>query len=153
MKTKKILILGRQGVGKTQLANLLSKALGIPITEEVECLGKLPNEEGIYTSNSIPIEVANVGLPQGFMLIQINLERNKFMEEFKGTKGRWQMTTSALECDHNSEVATIWGDSEYGEGASLIAHIDNSPGVEKALANAKLINAAPQLLEALQKVI
>ena len=75
------------------------------------------------------------------------------MEEFKGTKGRWQMTTSALECDHNSEVATIWGDSEYGEGASLIAHIDNSPGVEKALANAKLINAAPQLLEALQKVI
>lgn len=75
------------------------------------------------------------------------------MEEFEGTKGRWQMTTSALECDHNSEVATIWGDSEYGEGASLIAHIDNSPGVEKALANAKLINAAPQLLEALQKVI
>lgn len=72
MKTKKILILGRQGVGKTQLANLLSKALGIPIIEGVECLGKLPNEEGIYTSNSIPIEVANVGLPQGFMLIHIN---------------------------------------------------------------------------------
>ena len=72
---------------------------------------------------------------------QNNKEKNKFMEEFKGTKGRWQMTTSALECDHNSEVA------------SLIAHIDNSPGVEKALANAKLINAAPQLLEALQKVI
>ena len=72
MKTKKILILGRQGVGKTQLANLLSKALGIPIIEGVESLGKLPNEEGIYTSNSIPIEVANVGLPQGFMLIHIN---------------------------------------------------------------------------------
>lgn len=75
------------------------------------------------------------------------------MEEFKGTKGRWQMTTSALECDHNSEVATIWGDSEYGEGASLIAHIDNSPGVEKALANAKLINAAPELLKALQEML
>lgn len=77
MKTKKILILGRQGVGKTQLANLLSKALGIPITEEVECLGKLPNEEGIYTSNSIPIEVANVGLPQGFMLIQIKIDMSE----------------------------------------------------------------------------
>lgn len=71
--------------------------------------------------------------------------------DFKGTKGKWQMTTSALECDHNTEVATIWGDSEYGEGATLIAHIDKGAGNEKAIANAQLIAAAPELLEALTK--
>jgi hypothetical protein len=73
------------------------------------------------------------------------------MKKFSGSKGKWQMTTSALECDHNSEVATIWGDSEHGEGACLIAHIDNSPGFDTAMANGKLIAAAPELLEALMK--
>lgn len=70
------------------------------------------------------------------------------MKDFKGTKGKWQMTTSALECDHNTEVATIWGDSEHGEGATLIAHIDKGAGNEKAISNAQLITAAPELLEA-----
>lgn len=74
------------------------------------------------------------------------------MKKFKGTKGKWQMTTCALECDHNSEAATIWGDSEYGEGACLIAHIDKSPGKEKAEANAKIIAAAPELLDCLNGI-
>ncbi|MDH6308083.1 hypothetical protein M2451_002602 [Dysgonomonas sp. PFB1-18] len=72
------------------------------------------------------------------------------MEKFNGTRGKWQLTTSALECDHNTEIATIWGDSEYGEGATLIAHIDKGAGDEKALANANLIAAAPELLKTLQ---
>lgn len=71
MKTK-ILILGGQGVGKTQLANLISKNIGIPIVEGIENLSELPDEEGIYTSNSIPLETANTALPQGFMLIHIS---------------------------------------------------------------------------------
>lgn len=75
------------------------------------------------------------------------------MEKFKGTKGKWQLTTSALECDHNSEVATIWGDNFYGEGAYLIAHIDNSPGIEKGIANAQLIAAAPELLNACKEAL
>lgn len=72
MKTKKILILGRQGVGKTQLANLMSKSLGIPVIDEIGSLCELPNEEGIYTSNSIPFETATEALPQGFMLLHIS---------------------------------------------------------------------------------
>lgn len=71
MKTK-ILILGGPAVGKTQLGNLISKSLNIPIIEGVETLGELPNKEGIYTSNSITLEVANNALPEGFMLIHIS---------------------------------------------------------------------------------
>lgn len=71
MKTKKILILGGQGVGKTQLANIISKNLGIPIIDGIGSLSELPNEEGIYTSNSIPLEEANTSLPEGFILIHI----------------------------------------------------------------------------------
>ncbi|WP_303208591.1 hypothetical protein [Bacteroides oleiciplenus] len=72
MRTKKILILGGQRVGKTQLANMISKSLNIPVVEGVENLDKLPNEEGVYTSNSIPLGVAEIDLPQGFVLIQIS---------------------------------------------------------------------------------
>ena len=72
MKTKKILILGGQGVGKTQLANLMSKSLNIPIIDGIGSLGELQDEEGIYTSNSIPLETANAALPQGYMLIHIS---------------------------------------------------------------------------------
>lgn len=72
MKTKKILILGRERVGKTQLANIISENINIPVTEGVESMGELPNKEGVYTSNSIPLQVAKIGLPRGFMLIYIS---------------------------------------------------------------------------------
>lgn len=71
MKTNKILILGGQGVGKTQLANIISKSLNIPVIEGVERLEKLPNVEGVYTSNSIPVEVAKINLPREFILIHV----------------------------------------------------------------------------------
>lgn len=71
MKTKKILILGGEGVGKTQLANIISKSLNIPVIEGVERLEQLPNEEGVYTSNSITVEMAKIGIPCGFVLIHI----------------------------------------------------------------------------------
>lgn len=71
MKTKKILIVGKQGVGKTQLANMISKNLNIPVIDGISGLVELTNKEGVYTSNSISVEVARIGLPQGFVLIHI----------------------------------------------------------------------------------
>lgn len=72
MKTKKILIVGKQGVGKTQLANMISKNLNIPVIDGISGLAGLKNKEGVYTSNSISVEVARIGLPQGFVLIHIS---------------------------------------------------------------------------------
>lgn len=72
MNTKKILILGKQGVGKTQLANIISKDLGVPVVDGIGSLRELSDEEGVYTSNSISLEKANTSLPQGFMLIHIS---------------------------------------------------------------------------------
>lgn len=72
MKTKKILIVGKQGVGKTQLANLISKYLDIPVIDGISGLVELTNEEGVYTSNSISVGMARIGLPQGFVLIHVS---------------------------------------------------------------------------------
>lgn len=72
MKTKKILILGGQGVGKTQLAKIISKSLNIPVIEGVERLEQLPDKEGVYTSNSIPVEVAKINLSREFVLVHIS---------------------------------------------------------------------------------
>lgn len=72
MKTKKILILGKQGVGKNQLANIISKELGVPVVDGIGSLCELSDEEGVYTSNSISLEKAYTSLPLGFMLIYIS---------------------------------------------------------------------------------
>lgn len=72
MKTKKILIVGEQGVGKTLLADMISKKLNIPVVNGISGLGELTSKEGVYTSNSISVEVAKVGLPRGFVLIHIS---------------------------------------------------------------------------------
>lgn len=72
MKSKKILIIGKQGVGKTMLANIISKRLDILVFDGISCLSELTSGEGVYTSNSIDVEVAKTGLPKGFVLIHIS---------------------------------------------------------------------------------
>lgn len=72
MKNQKILIIGRQGVGKTLFANIISKEFDIPVFDGVANLNELTDKEGIYVSNSIPIESAQTGLPKGFVLIYIH---------------------------------------------------------------------------------
>ncbi len=65
---KGFLIIGKQGVGKTRLAELIAKSWDLPIHDGIGKLSDI-NEIGVYVSNSIPIEVANIGLPVGFTLI------------------------------------------------------------------------------------
>lgn len=71
MKSKKILIIGNQGVGKTKLAETIAKDLCIPVYDEVSGLNELEEKEGVFVSNSIPVEIAQIGLPKGFVLIHI----------------------------------------------------------------------------------
>lgn len=68
---KKILIVGKQGVGKTQLAGILSLAYGLPVTEGIQDMLPLPDEEGIYTSNVIGAMPAEPAIPYGFTLIHL----------------------------------------------------------------------------------
>lgn len=72
MKSKKILIIGNQGVGKTQLAEIIAKDFGIPVFDGISSLNELENKEGIYVSNAIPVEIAQIGLPKGFVLVHIS---------------------------------------------------------------------------------
>lgn len=68
---KKILIVGKQGVGKTQLADILSAAYDLPVTEGIQNMLSLPDEDGIYTSNVIGAMSAEAVLPYGFTLIHL----------------------------------------------------------------------------------
>lgn len=72
MKQKKILIVGKQGIGKTLLSSLISKDLDIPVFDEISCLEELTDQEGVYVSNSIHFEVARIDLPEGFTLIHMS---------------------------------------------------------------------------------
>ena len=72
MKTKQVLIIGEQGVGKTDLAKIISENLNIPVYDEIATLSELTENEGVYVSNSISIEMATVRLPEGFTLIHIS---------------------------------------------------------------------------------
>lgn len=57
MKTRKILIIGKQGVGKTRLAELLSATYNLPVTEGLWRLSDIDcTEDRIYTSNCISEE-------------------------------------------------------------------------------------------------
>jgi hypothetical protein len=67
------------------------------------------------------------------------------------TKGPWQLTTVPFEIRNTDSAAAIYGPMSKDGGACLIADISRSAGDEEAEANAKLIAAAPELLEALKE--
>ena len=55
----RILIIGKPGTGKPQMAKRVSKDYCLPIVDEVPTLDHIPNEKGIYVSDSIdPVEAA-----------------------------------------------------------------------------------------------
>lgn len=66
---------------------------------------------------------------------------------FKGTDGKWDMTSLAMEIRNTDSAAAIYRDTQ--NGSTLICDVSRSPGDSEADANAKLIAAAPELLEAL----
>lgn len=54
-----ILIVGKPGTGKTQMAERVSKDYRLPIIDEIPTLDNIPDEKGIYVSNCInPVEAA-----------------------------------------------------------------------------------------------
>lgn len=58
-KPTRILIVGKPGTGKTQMAKLVSKDYRLPIIDEIPTLDNKPDEKGIYVSNCInPVEAA-----------------------------------------------------------------------------------------------
>lgn len=67
--------------------------------------------------------------------------------EFKGTKGKWQ-NTMKIGCGINIRIKSE-DTVVIADGYSFSSGISD----EEAEANAKLISAAPELLEALQKCV
>jgi len=74
------------------------------------------------------------------------------MMETKHTKGPWQLTTVPFELRSLDSAAAIYGPIDPHGGSPLIADISRSTGDNEADANAKLIVAAPELLEALAEL-
>lgn len=74
------------------------------------------------------------------------------MNEFKGTPGPWIMTSLPIELRNTDSAAAIYKDTRHGNeiGSALIADLSRSVGDEQSTANAHLIAAAPDLLEALE---
>lgn len=71
MIRKKILIIGKPGVGKTELAEALAGKLNVPVIDEISGPDEIEDKSGIYVSNSIPVSIAELALPYGFTLIHI----------------------------------------------------------------------------------
>ena len=73
--------------------------------------------------------------------------------EFKGTKGEWKVIESTVYCLHQ----TSWRKGEPVMSNRFWASVQSCPTLkeskEEVEANAKLIAAAPELLEALQFII
>ena len=58
-KPMRILIIGKPGTGKSQMAERVSKDYRLPIIDEISTLDNIPTERGIYVSNCInPVEAA-----------------------------------------------------------------------------------------------
>ncbi len=70
------------------------------------------------------------------------------MSEFKGTPGPWVASTS----DRSIGPVSKDGDQSYGM-ILPVAWVEFNPEVETQVANANLIAATPELLEALQKIV
>lgn len=72
------------------------------------------------------------------------------MSEFKGTPGDWELANcgdgSYLVFCGDCEIARVY--SNYGTEDSF-----NGPGMEECIANARLIAAAPELLELAKDVV
>ena len=66
--------------------------------------------------------------------------------EFKGTPGPW------LHADSHGLNETAGG-AIHGDGKTLCLVLGNGIGKEKATANAKLMAAAPEMLDALIKIV
>ena len=58
-KPMRILIIGKPGTGKSQMAERVSKDYRLPIIDEISTLDHIPTERGIYVSECInPVEAA-----------------------------------------------------------------------------------------------
>ena len=67
-KPMRILIIGKPGTGKSQMAERVSKDYRLPIIDEISTLDNIPTERGIYVSECInPVEAAK--RKDGFKLI------------------------------------------------------------------------------------
>ena len=67
---KGFLIIGKHGVGKTRMAVLIAKEWNLTLYDGIGSLSDIKGS-GVYVSNAIPVEVANIGLPKGFTLIVV----------------------------------------------------------------------------------
>ena len=75
------------------------------------------------------------------------------MKEFKGTKGEWELENTMYESDDSGLVGAIDIMSGSEKCATITAYEFHNITIERAEANAKLIAAAPELLDALQKLL
>lgn len=72
--------------------------------------------------------------------------------ETKHTPGPWELSTIPFEIRNTDSAAAIYGPMSEQGGSPLIADVSRSAGDGQASANAKLIAAAPEMLEALKEI-
>lgn len=72
------------------------------------------------------------------------------MKEFKGTPGKWLIETVK---DSNGELSEIYISQEGGGCIICVNDGDDNYDIPTDLANARLIAAAPELLQVLQGII
>lgn len=79
------------------------------------------------------------------------------MKDFKGTQGKWTVSKNSsrlfthIKCGKR-RIAEVkhYNKNSYNEGVNIW---DNDPELKEGQANANLISAAPELLEALQGLL